>query len=80
MQKALPEEPVLNWHSVIDKNVRTKDDEPLGYLASEDKGFLIIQASGLKEYLVPKHNVEAFDGSQVFLNLKLGEDSRYKFD
>lgn len=80
MQKALPEPPVLNWNSVIHKNVRTKDGEPLGYIASEDKEFILILASGFKEYKIPKPHVEAFDGSQVLLNLEFGEVDRYKTD
>ncbi len=80
MQKTLPEAAVLNWNSVIHKNVRTKDGEPLGYIASEDNGFILILASGSQEYKIPKPHVDAFDGSQVFLDLEFGEVSRYKID
>jgi hypothetical protein len=80
MQKTLPEPAVLNWNSVIHKNVRTKDSEPLGYIASEDKEFILILSSGSREYRVPKTHVEAFDGSQVLLDLEFGEISRYEID
>jgi hypothetical protein len=80
MQKALPEPAVLNWNSVIHKNVRTKDGEPLGYIASEDNAFILILSSGSREYMIPKPHVEAFDGSQVFLDLEFGEVGRYKTD
>jgi hypothetical protein len=80
MQEALHELAVLNWNSVIHKNVRTKDGEPLGYIASEEKAFILILASGFREYKIPKPHVEAFDGSQVFLDLEFGEVSRYKID
>jgi hypothetical protein len=80
MQKALSEPPVLNWYSVIHKGARTKDGEPLGYIASEDKGFLYILSSGSRVYKIPKSHVEVFDGSQLFLNLEYGETSRYIID
>jgi hypothetical protein len=80
MQKALPEPAVLNWNSVIHKNVRTKEGEPLGYIASEDNAFILILSPGSREYRIPKPHVEAFDGSQVFLDLEFGEVGRYKTD
>lgn len=80
MQKALREPAVLNWDRVVHKNVRTKDGEPLGYIASEDKDFILILSSGSREYKIPKPYVEAFDGSQVFLDLEFREVSRYKID
>lgn len=80
MQKAFSEPVVLNWNSVIHKNVRTNDSEPLGYIASEDKGFILILSSGSRVYRVPKQHVEAFDGSQVFLDLAFGEISRFKIE
>lgn len=80
MQEALPEPAVLNWDKIIHKNARTKDGEPLGYIASEDKDFILILASGSREYKIPNPHVEAFDGSQVFLDLEFGEVSRYKID
>jgi hypothetical protein len=80
MQKALHEPAVLNWDRVIHKNVRTKDGEPLGYIASEDQDFIVILSSGFREYKIPKPRVQAFDGSQVFLDLEFGEVGRYKID
>ena len=78
MQEALHEQAVLKWSSVIHKNVRTKDAEPLGYIASEDQEFILILSSGSRVYRVPKPHVEAFDGSQVFLDLAFGVVSRFK--
>src|SRR5213593_988315 len=75
MQKAFSEPAVLNWDRVIHKNARTKDGEPLGYIASEYDGFILILSSGSREYRIPKSHVEAFDGSQVFLDLEFGEVS-----
>jgi len=77
MQKAFSEPAVLNWDRVIHKNARTKDGEPLGYIASEYDGFILILSSGSREHRIPKSHVEAFDGSQVFLDLEFGEVSQY---
>ena len=80
MQKSLHEPAVLNWYRVIHKNARTKDGEPLGYIASEDSDFILILASGSREYKIPKIHVDAFDGSQVLLDLEFGEVGRYKIE
>ena len=80
MQKSFPEPAVLKWDRIIHKNVKTKDGEPLGYVAFEDTGFIYILAPGLREYKIPKQHVEAFDGSQVLLDLEFGEIGRYKID
>jgi len=53
MQKAFSEPAVLNWDRVIHKNARTKDGEPLGYIASEYDGFILILSSGSREYRIP---------------------------
>ena len=80
IQKSIHEPAVLNWDRVIHKNVRTKDGEPLGYIASEDQDFILILSSGSRECKVPKEHVEAFDGSQVFLDLEYGQLTRYRID
>lgn len=80
MQKVFHEPAVLNWDRVIHKNARTKDGEPLGYIASEDRDFIVILSSGSREYKIPKPHVEAFDGAQVFLDLEFGEVSRFRIN
>ena len=78
MQTELSEPAVLNWDSVIHKGVRTKDGEPIGYIAAEDEEFIYVLSSRFREYRIPKSHVMTFDGSVVLLDLEFGEVGRYK--
>ena len=78
MQTELSEPAVLNWDSVIHKGVRTKDGEPIGYIAADDEEFIYVLSSSFREYRIPKSHVMPFDGSVVLLDLEFGEVSRYK--
>jgi hypothetical protein len=78
MQTELSEPAVLNWDSVIHKGVRTKDGEPIGYIAADDEEFIYVLSSSFREYRIPKSHVMTFDGSVVLLDLEFGEVSRYK--
>ena len=60
---------VLQWDKVIHKSARTKDGEPVGYIAAEDQNAIIVLSGHFREYLIPKSRVIAFDdGSQVYLD------------
>jgi hypothetical protein len=78
MQTELSEPAVLNWDSVIHKGVRTKDGEPIGYIAADDEEFIYVLSSSFREYRIPKSHVMTFDGSVVLLDLEFGEVNRYK--
>ncbi len=78
MQTEFSEPAVLNWDSVIHKGVRTKDGEPLGYIAADDKKSIIVLSSHFREYRIPKAVVIGFDGSVVLLDLEFGDVDRYK--
>jgi hypothetical protein len=78
MQTEFSEPAVLNWNNVIHKNVRTKDGEPLGYIAADDKESIIVLSSRFREYRIPKSQVTGFDGSVVLLDLEFREVGRYK--
>lgn len=74
----LQEPPVLNWERVIHKNARTREGEPVGYIAAEDSESIIILAGGFREYSVPKSHVAEFDGSQVYLDFAVRELEQYR--
>ena len=78
MQTELSEPAVLNWDSVIHKGVRTKDGEPIGYIAADDEEFIYVLSSSFREYRIPKSHVMTFDGSVVLPDLEFGEVSRCK--
>jgi hypothetical protein len=69
---------VLQWDKVIHKSARTEDGEPVGYIAAEGDGSIIVLSSRFREYVIPKSHVKAFDGSQVFLDLPTSELDRYR--
>ncbi len=69
---------VLQWDKVIHKTARTNDGEPVGYIAAEDDGSIIVLASRFKEYTIPKSHVSAFDGSQVYLDFPFSELNIYR--
>jgi hypothetical protein len=78
MQTELSEPAVLDWESVIHKGIRTKDGEPLGYIAAEDEECIYVLSSRFREYKIPKSRVIEFDGSVVLLDLQFERIGRYK--
>lgn len=78
MQSKFSEPAVLNWDSVIHKGVRTKDGEPLGYIAADDSESIIVLSSRFREYRIPKSQVIKFDGSVVVIDLEFRELGQYK--
>lgn len=77
--KKLKEPAVLNWDRIIHKNVRTSDGEQIGNVASEDADAIVVLADRSREYKIPKLHIAGFDGSQVYLDLPLGELAKYRF-
>ena len=59
---------ILQWDKVICKGTRTKDGEPIGYIAAEAENSIIVLSSHFREYLIRKSHVNAFEGSQVHLD------------
>ena len=69
---------VSKWDRVIHKSVRTEDGNPVGYIAAEGEGSIIVLSSGFRQYTIPKSNVKEFDGSQVYLDFPTSELNRYR--
>jgi hypothetical protein len=69
---------VLNWDRVIHKGVRTKDGEPLGYIAAEDGECIYVLSSGFREYRIPKWHVMEFNGAEVLLGLQFEKVGLYE--
>lgn len=72
-------EPIVNWESIVHKGVRTKDRHELGNVVEVDaEKFITIQGVVKeKEYSLPHSLVEAFDGSEVKLNITYQEAAKY---
>jgi hypothetical protein len=77
----MPEEdsPVLDWDRIVHKNVRSKDGQDAGNVDAVDADSIVIITEGArKEYMLPKSQVEAFNGAEVFLKLSIAELEKFK--
>jgi hypothetical protein len=63
----MPDEPVLDWHRVIHKNVRAADGEPAGTIVAVDNEGVHIESAGDRVHaIIPKSLVSGFNGAEVF--------------
>jgi hypothetical protein len=77
----MPEEesPVLDWDRIVHKNVRSKDGQDAGNVDATDADSIVIITEGArKEYKLPKSQVEAFNGGEVFLESSIAELEKFK--
>ena len=58
---------VYNWDKIVLKPVRSKDNQDVGNVISVEKDSFTIH-SGRYEFIVPKNDVEGFNGGEVFLS------------
>ena len=72
-------EAVLDWDRIVHKNVRTNDYLVVGNIVAVDNDSIVVMSQGARdEYRLPKSNVEAFNGAEVFLNIPAGELKKFK--
>jgi hypothetical protein len=75
----MSEDPVVNWDSIVHKNVRSKDGQDAGNVDAIEQDTVIITSEGdRKEYNLPKSQVEGYNGAEVFLKITFGELEQYK--
>ena len=75
----MSENPVLNWDSIVHKNVRSKDGQDAGNVDAIEEDTVIITSEGdRKEYNLPKSQIEGYNGAEVFLKITFGELEQYK--
>jgi hypothetical protein len=54
MKTADDEPAVLDWDSIVHKNVRTKDNEPVGSVVAVNNNSIIVTSQGARdEYYIP---------------------------
>jgi hypothetical protein len=71
--------PVIDWDRVVNKNVRSKDGEPIGNIVAHMSDSVHVETTGSRgQYIIPKENVTGFDGSEVTLNLTINEIAKFK--
>jgi hypothetical protein len=72
-------ETVLDWDRIVHKNVRTKDYVAVGNIVAVNNNSIIVTSQGARdEYSIPKSMVEAFNGAEVFLNIRFGQLTKFK--
>jgi hypothetical protein len=70
--------PVLDWDRVVNKNVRSKEGEPIGSIVAHMKDSIQIETTGSRgQYMIPKEHVAGFDGAEVTLNLTVNELAKF---
>ena len=70
---------ILDWESIIHKNVRSRDYDDAGNVDAVNADSVIITSQGdRKEYSLPKSQIDGFNGAEVFLKISLDELERYK--
>ena len=77
----MPEEDsaVLDWDRIVHKNVRSSDGQDAGNVDAVDADSIVIITEGArKEYKLPKSQVEAFNGAEVFLKSSIAELQKFK--
>jgi hypothetical protein len=75
----MSEDAVINWDSIIHKNVRSKDGQDAGNVDAIEGDTVVITSEGdRQEYNVPKSEVEEYNGAEVSLKTTFGELKKYK--
>ena len=68
-----------DWDRIINKNVKTKDNRPLGKVTAVDNESIAITThNGSKMYVIPKSKVRLHDRAEVFLNILWSEIDSFK--
>lgn len=72
-------ESILDWESIIHKNVRSNDYQDAGNVDAINSDSVIIASHGdRKEYSIPKSQIEGYNGAEVFLKFSIDELESYK--
>jgi len=75
----MSEDAVVDWESIIHKNVRSKDGQDAGNVDAIEGNTVVITSEGdRKEYNLPKSQVAGYDGAEVLLKITFGELEKYK--
>ena len=70
---------VVNWESIVHKNVRSKDGGGAGNVDAIFGDTIVITSQGDRpEYKLPKSQVEGNNGAEVSLKVTLDELEKYR--
>ena len=75
----MAEPAVLDWDSIVHKNVRSSDGQDAGNVDATDADSVIIITEGAREeYKIPKSQVDGYNGAEVLLKLTISELEKYR--
>ena len=69
---------VVDCDVIFKKGVRAKDGKDVGIVVGVSDRNVVIQKGVTREVILPKENVEGFDGHEVFLNVTSEELKRHE--
>ena len=70
---------ILDWDSIVHKNVRSKDGQDAGNVDATDADSVVIITEGAREeYKIPKSQVDGYNGAEVLLKLTISELEKYR--
>ena len=58
--------PVIDWDRVVNKNVRSKEGEPIGNIVAHMGDSLYRTTGSRGQYMIPKEHVARFDGAESY--------------
>lgn len=75
----MSDSPVVDWNTLVHKDVRSKDGGDVGIVDAIDEDSIVIGTTGPRgEYKLPKSEVESFNGVEVSLRSSLAKLEKYK--
>ena len=70
---------VLDWDSIVHKNVRSSDGQDAGNVDATNADYVVIITEGAREeYKIPKSQVDGYIGAEVLLKLTISELEKYR--
>jgi len=74
----MPNQPIVNWESIIHKNVRAADGQPAGNVVAIEGDTVFIESQGdMTHVQIPKSIISGFNGAEVVLNKPFSELGEY---
>lgn len=71
-------ENIVNWDAIVHKNARTSDRADAGNIIEIEADTITIERGPTAEYVIPKSQVEGFNGSEVTLLMTFQELGQYR--
>lgn len=74
----MADETIVDWDQVVHKNVRSRDNEPVGNIVAVLGDSIHVETAGSRgQFLIPKEHVARFNGAEVVLDMVRQEVDRF---